>query len=288
MGAIGATSIKMPVSLAAFPAAIALSSLGALCLKISGTPYLLQRINDKGAMSKGQGLLLYNIGLLPGSLAQEMTVSTEREFGMTHKRRRERLVSDVIERFQSREIVVLQEAVDFGFIQLLKEQLETDGHRAYLYSRITGANPLVPGIASGLCLLSHEPLEEVKVGRLPRSEPLFNRAFIAFRHKGRVIVSTHLRDGGDDDFRMEQLASIVESIRCESCLIIGDLNFTSAITFNEMSLTSHMPFAEPTLRKGGGATDMVATYGNAERPRSVHICKDAAYLSDHYPIELDI
>lgn len=272
------------------------SSLGALTLKLGGKNYIAKAFYpEKMSLNSNQkewNLLTYNIGFLPGELAEKLTVGS---FPMSQKERQNQIVSYLLEQLSKCDVILLQEVVDFEMIDQLQEKIQEQKIPCCLYYRI--AEPLSPGISSGLCLLSKSPLKDFEVAPLPGSEPFFNRAFVTFRmpEEDTLVVTSHLRAGASDTPRKEQMDHIISKVagKAGNLLFVGDFNFTD--TFNLKECFLEKPYVlhgegkytiqEGYAEEGQNHPDLVLSTGDRFKNLATHI-QTEVLLSDHYPIKI--
>jgi len=278
------------LSIVALPLSLIFSSTGALLLKCSGKNYLFERIHPermREASARFSRIFAYNVGFLPGKLAEKLTVG---DFPFSTEERREQIASTLNEALDTHNVILLEEAVDFGLIRKISKVMKESGRSVCIYSRIS-KNPLAPGIASGLCVISRRPLDGFKVGSLPGNELFFNRAFVRFRlPSGVQVVHSHLRAGSNEAPRFRQLRHIASSLIEKVGMLIGDYNFGDRARGNiqvgvpDLGVVVHH-LNEPSMRnpeKGETYPDLATSFGDLARKVDVQVHPHYE-LSDHLP-----
>lgn len=270
-------------------ASVVFSSLGSLFLTLSNQNYLVESSIDSSiqADKRNWKILNYNVGFLPGELAQELTVG---RFEMSSQERKDAVIEFLFQKFQEVDILLLEETMDFGFITSLKQRFSQKNPS--IYFRI--GDPLALGISSGLSVISKTPLAEFKVEPLPLADPFFSRSFVTFKLPGELtVVHAHLKAGDDDLSRLQQLQRIGQKVnQVAKGILIGDFNFSDRIVdFQTVFTKTLQPLIDkPTIRNPSESEshpDFVATFGEYTNPVQVQILEDVI-LSDHFPIEITI
>lgn len=260
-------------SVASAVASVACSTVGSALLYVSGKNYLIESIPGTSGSFQGN-ILMYNVGFLPGQLAQELTVG---KFEMTPKKRQNEVIEFLVNEYRSKDLLLLEEVVDFRFVSKLEKALRTAGLAAHVYSRL--GHPLVPGISSGLCIVSKTALDDLQVKNLPSQDPFFQRVFATFTlPNGSLLVHTHLRAKK----ALEQLAYITSQLSGKAYYLMGDCNLSDDRPENKIQESTMInPNETPSH------PDFVGVWGGLVEP-VIRVIRDfkLSELSDHFPVEV--
>ncbi len=283
-------AIALIIAFVALVPSLVFSSLAGIVLSIGGKKYLeyAPAVKLKEEHFKKEWTILnFNVGFLPGRLAQELTVG-KIEIGV--EERQEQVGDFLVEQCKETDLILLEEAIDFGFMEKLIEKVRRSAEPVWVYFRI--GDPLSIGICSGLSIISKFPIDAIQVEPLPFSDWFFRRFFIQFHlPDGSLIVHTHLIAGDQDSIRLQQVRTIGgKTEKGSSGYLIGDLNFSDDLSdFSELfSRKIERVDTNPTLKwplPRESRPDFVGVFGEKVKKPKVEIM-DKIVLSDHFPLKI--
>ncbi len=292
-GSVVSLIVNLFFSIVTLPLSLFFSSVGAVLLKCSGKSYLFEKIHPdmmKASATVVSRVFSYNVGFLPGKLAEKLTVG---DFPYSSEERGNRIATLLSDSLGNHDVILLEEAVDFGLVRRISKAIKERSGSAFIYSRIS-KNPLALGIASGLCIISKLPLADLQVGSLPGNEPFFNRAYVRFKLPNETqVVHSHLRAGSDEEPRFMQLGHIARSLIDHVGMLIGDYNFGDRA---RDQIAERVPLLEnvrhylnePSMREveeNDTHPDLATTFGGLRRRVGVQVHRDIHY-SDHLPFSV--
>ena len=233
-------------------------------------------------------ILNYNVGFLPGKLAQELTVG---KFNISSNERCNKICDFLLCELQTHDLILLEEAFDPLFIDTIVDKLKKSNHRCHLYYHI--GDPLKPGLSSGLAVISKFEISNLEVKILDNNEPFIQRCFLVIPASNYIVIHTHL-SASTDKIRIQQLLKLMSHIdEKQNGYLIGDLNFSDKIkSFDfipKKSISSHINTTTLLYpSKVESHPDFIGSFGNnSKKPKKIKVLSKIR-LSDHFPISVEV
>ncbi len=280
---------------------VAFSSLGRASLSFSGKNYLYTPISGK-IRKPPKGIFNLNVGALPElenrpSIDREIAISFDKEVpnkvGQGSKEEQlQKIAKYVVEKFQEGYNLALEEVVDRGFIRLLTKELTNKNLQAHLYTNMQGENHFF-GISSGLSLVTHNAVSNLRVFPLVPSQSFLNRAFSVFSLEELPnVLNVHTHFWGEK--KEEQLESLLTSLQKEKGLftqffLYGDFNHNTKEELEKMTSMISRVFSRCNfqLLTPEVKNDFFAVVGEVLPTISSIEEKGLCLQTDHPPLKID-